>query len=65
VALVDVKTAAKELGVSPRTLYGLTYRREIPFYKIGRKVLFDIDEIKQEKRREPRRKRWGNRYGSG
>ena len=57
--LVNVKTAAKELGISPRTLYGLTYKREIPFHKIGGKVLFDVEQIKLETRREPRRKRWG------
>jgi DNA binding domain, excisionase family len=33
------------LSISKLTIYGWTERREVPFYKIGRLVRFDLDEI--------------------
>jgi excisionase family DNA binding protein len=38
--IIDVKTAAKILGLSPATVYGKTHRNEIPFFKRGKKLRF-------------------------
>jgi len=38
--LVDAIEAAKLLSISPRTLWGLTQRGEIPCRRIGRRVLY-------------------------
>ena len=36
---------AEILSISKLTIYGWTERHEIPFFKIGRLVRFDVDEI--------------------
>ena len=38
--IIDVKAAAKILGLSPATVYGKTHRNEIPFFKRGKKLRF-------------------------
>ena len=38
--IIDVKTAAEILGLSPATVYGKTHRNEIPFFKRGKKLRF-------------------------
>jgi excisionase family DNA binding protein len=38
--LVDVGTAAQLLGLSPRTLWSLTRRGELPCRRVGRRVLY-------------------------
>jgi len=38
--IIDVKAAAKILGLSPQTVYGKTHRNEIPFFKRGKKLRF-------------------------
>jgi len=50
--LVTIKRAAEELGLSPKTLYGLTQKKAIPFHKIGGALRFDVEEIKKATRRE-------------
>ena len=44
--LWDVKTTAKSLGISPRTLWELTRRGEIPRMKVGRLVRYDPDDVR-------------------
>ena len=45
-ALIDIKEAAKLLGVSRITLYRAVKRRGIPAHKpFGRKILFDSQEL--------------------
>jgi excisionase family DNA binding protein len=43
--LMDVKEAAEFLNLSPRTLYKKTCARQIPFLKLGGKLLFDRREL--------------------
>jgi hypothetical protein len=38
--LIDNAKAAELLGISPFSLRGKVSRREVPFIKIGRRVLF-------------------------
>jgi excisionase family DNA binding protein len=38
--LIDARTAARMLGVSPRTLWKLTDIGELPHVRIGRRVLY-------------------------
>jgi excisionase family DNA binding protein len=46
----DVKRAAEILNVSKHALYRKIRNGEIPGYKFGRKVLVDLQEIKQSMR---------------
>jgi predicted DNA-binding transcriptional regulator AlpA len=54
--LLETREAAKELGLSPRTLEGWRCRREGPAYlKIGRRVKYrpeDIEAYKASRLRE-------------
>lgn len=43
--LLDVKAAAVYLSLRPDRLYRLTDRREIPFVRVGRRVLFDVQDL--------------------
>ena len=43
----DERTAAKLLGVSPRTLWKLRADGEIRHARIGRRVLYTLDGIRQ------------------
>jgi len=38
--ILNVKSAAKILDLSPATIYGKTHRNEIPYFKQGKKLLF-------------------------
>jgi excisionase family DNA binding protein len=38
--LVDAREAARLLGLSARTIWSLTQRRELPCRRIGRRVLY-------------------------
>jgi excisionase family DNA binding protein len=44
-ALVSVRAAANELGVSRGTLYGLVRKRAIPYVRIGDRVLLDVSKV--------------------
>ena len=39
--------ASKFLGISPFTLRGKVSRREIPYIKLGRRVLFDCEDLRR------------------
>ncbi|MCI4667827.1 MAG: helix-turn-helix domain-containing protein [Bacteroidia bacterium] len=43
--LFDVKEAAEFLKMKVPTLYGLTSKREIPFFKKGKRIYFKKDEL--------------------
>jgi excisionase family DNA binding protein len=44
--LLNNDEAAKILGVSPHSMRGKVFRREIPFIKIGRRTLFDPADLR-------------------
>ena len=43
--LRDIKFAANFLGLPVPSVRGKVSRREIPFVKIGRRVLFDFEDL--------------------
>ena len=43
--LIDVKQLALHLGVSDRAIYDLVRGKEIPHYKVGRLVRFDLNQV--------------------
>lgn len=45
--LLDIKATARLLGIAPGTLYEWCACRAIPHLKIGRRTLFDEDELAQ------------------
>jgi excisionase family DNA binding protein len=44
---MDVRALAEMLGVSKSTIYAMTDRREIPFYRVGRLKKFRRAEIEE------------------
>lgn len=42
---VSVKEAADYLGVSPKTIYNLIYRQELPCVRVGRAVRISAGDI--------------------
>ena len=52
--LLSVEQAATYLGVQKSTIYSWAWRRKIPSVKMGRRLLFDredLDRIIQERKR--------------
>lgn len=48
--MLSVKELAKELGVSPKTIYALVDSQKIPHYRIGTgrgTLRFDLREVKE------------------
>ncbi len=44
--MLDVREAAKRLGISPFTLRAMArYRRVIPYYKVGRRIVFAPEDV--------------------
>lgn len=43
--LLDSAAAAEYLGITPRHLRELVYRREVPFVKVGRSLRFDLRRL--------------------
>ncbi len=43
--LISVEEAAKYLGVQKSTMYSWAWRRKIPSVKMGRRLLFDQEEL--------------------
>lgn len=43
--LLTVPEVAELLRLSPAAIYALTYRRQIPFIRIGRRLRFDPETI--------------------
>lgn len=55
---LDVSGLAEELGVKPCFVRRLVWERRIPYYKVGKFVRFDVEEIRawvQSSRVEPLR----------
>ncbi len=40
------RDAARALGISPRTLWELRTRGEVPYRRIGRRVLYSVDALR-------------------
>jgi excisionase family DNA binding protein len=54
---VDVKTAADQTGMSVAWWRAKIWRRQVPFYRIGRRILIsmnDIDKLMAKGRMEPK-----------
>jgi excisionase family DNA binding protein len=47
IMLVGVKQAAKELGLSAFFLYRAAERTDIPVYRFGRALRFNVNEVKE------------------
>ena len=45
--LLSVPEAAKALGISERTLFTLTASRELRCIRIGRRVLYSVEELQR------------------
>lgn len=43
--LIDIEEACRQLGIEVATMYRWVQMRKIPFYKIGRYVKFEQDEL--------------------
>jgi len=43
--LISVEDAAKYLGVQKSTMYSWAWRRKIPSVKMGRRLLFDQEDL--------------------
>ena len=43
--LLTIKEASEYLGISVKGLYNMVNRRELPFYKIGKRVRFDMKQL--------------------
>ncbi len=43
--LISVEEAAKYLGVQKSTIYSWAWRRKIPSVKMGRRLLFDREDL--------------------
>lgn len=52
--LDDALTIARSVGVDRFTIYALARRGAIPVYRIGRRVRFDLTEVKAAMREQPR-----------
>ena len=53
----NINDIAALLGVKVATIYAWVHTKQIPYYKIGRLVKFDLEQIEkwvQEKRVDPR-----------
>jgi len=43
--LVDVTGVARLLGLSKSSVYKMTMRMELPYYKVGGKIVFKVEQI--------------------
>ena len=51
-APVDMKTAARFLGVSPSLVYAYVERKQIPHFRMmGRSIRFNVSELERWRRR--------------
>lgn len=44
---INIKDLSEYLDIKPSTLYDWVFRKKIPYYKIGRLVKFNMDEIEK------------------
>jgi excisionase family DNA binding protein len=55
--MLDIETAAQQLGVSVKTIRRLVQEKELPAYRIGRQLRFkpeELDAFLEENRTIPR-----------
>jgi predicted DNA-binding transcriptional regulator AlpA len=45
--LIHAKVVADSIGKSPKTVYKMAQRRQLPSIKFGSNVMFDPDEVRQ------------------
>lgn len=50
--VVDPERLATALGISVRSVYRMVHANELPHYRVGRQIRFDLDEVFQQTRRE-------------
>ncbi len=55
--LISVEDAARYLGVQKSTIYSWAWRRKIPSVKMGRRLLFDQEDLDRMIEAGKRRKR--------
>jgi excisionase family DNA binding protein len=49
--LLTPDEAAKYLGIAKVTLYGMKYKKKIPYRKVGKLLRFDEDDLEKWTRR--------------
>ena len=60
--LISVEDAARYLGVQKSTTYSWAWRRKIPSVKMGRRLLFDREDLDQMIEAGKRRERFPNAW---
>ena len=60
--LISVEDAARYLGVQKSTIYSWAWRRKIPSVKMGRRLLFDREDLDQMIEGGERRERFPNAW---
>jgi len=60
--LISVEEAARYLGVQKSTIYSWAWRRKIPSVKMGRRLLFDREDLDQMIEAGKQRKRFPNAW---
>jgi excisionase family DNA binding protein len=50
--VVDPERLATALGISVRSVYRMVEQNQLPHYRVGRQVRFDLDEVLGLMRRE-------------
>ena len=45
--LLTVEQAAEWLGMSPAAIRSMVQRRQVPYFKVGRRVRFDPDHVQR------------------
>jgi excisionase family DNA binding protein len=54
--LLNVRAVAQKLGMSQRWVHERVRKREIPYFRLGRALRFDLEEVRDwlaRSRREP------------
>ena len=59
--LIGAHELAERLGTPVRTIYDLAARGDLPHYRIGRGVRFDLGEVLHATRRTPAERQTGGR----
>ena len=60
--LISVEDAARYFGVQKSTIYSWAWRRKIPSVKMGRRLLFDREDLDQMIEAGKRRERFPNAW---
>lgn len=62
---LTVEELARHLRTVPSTIYKLKQRGQIRGYRVGRQILFDVDEVDADIKSEKRKKPSGQKTGAG